>query len=147
MVKLKARDKILLKNDIKAGLPSKTIMDKFHISSATFYRYTKLVEAEMNSEIVLKKPVKIVKSKEETVVGDFPNDETKLNNSENVSESPGEDFSINDLHKTSNPVLQQVELKIDENKDYCGNCYNNKVLTEINLGMIKCPVCGAELLW
>lgn len=46
------------------------------------------------------------------------------------------------------PLDGEPKPKIDENKDYCNNCYeNNNTLIEIKKTDEKCPSCGIELDW
>ncbi|MDP2750260.1 MAG: hypothetical protein Q8O89_05510 [Nanoarchaeota archaeon] len=57
------------------------------------------------------------------------------------TEEDSEELNTEDL------VPKPKKQELDQEKDYCGNCYSNGELTEIKKEMAQCPKCNSVLGW
>lgn len=66
----------------------------------------------------------------------------------NVPDEP--ETEINEEEETQEEIQRPIQdnLKVlDSNKDYCGECFENGRVTEVQKGQTFCLVCGVALQW
>ena len=125
MPRLSNRDGELLKQDLKAGVSDKIICQKYNITQ----RAVRTRRSEVRDEDQgLPPKSKIQKVKEVT--------------EEIEPISIDEDEELPPLIE-SEPIALELELE----KDYCADCYEKGLLTEVNKDMVKCPKCEVVLNW
>ena len=145
MVKLTERQRRELRDDIKGNSFTRDqISARYGIAERQLQRYYK--EQDLNrgmgrpvKEAVFMQPIK----ENKTEVKAEPTAEPV---SEPVTEPTGDAIASEEREELkAGKLTGQAEL--DPNQDYCGDCHSRGIITQLEKGWARCPVCGAELNW
>lgn len=135
MPRLTKAEKQQVFEKIEANLPLNQIKEEHNLTTTQMTSYVKQIKAKKNAEIILPyKPEEHLPVKETVEVPD------------RTYEIP-----VNQDEDELPPLFAEQQTttstELDENKDYCGNCYSQGNVVEIKKGQTICHKCGGVLEW
>jgi hypothetical protein len=142
MPKLDSKTRRAILKKLTEGVSDEDLQKDYNISSRSLRRY--------RSELGLgrKKPVRRKKPTQKSDIEDVKKqiDRFKEQDMIDVPKPKKKDLDLYDLIGKKAPKITK-NMKLDPNKNYCGNCIQSGKVVVLESKEQYCPICGVELEW